>query len=311
MLGARYERRSSTENQVLIKDLPNDVMAAKSDWSVAEKYIGCTPSDDTVRARLLCQNSVCGQFKNGYVLEYITEDLPHANPGTESDEEYQERKAKHEPYKGRLIGVHRLHRTARPLIDIIGDEAYERLQDKFALGTRRWRWSATFEILERNSIIEKPKAYEVFGEKLYHSLFRRTTRELRPLTDAHRVALADVEIERIEISDNERARIKRDVEEDFAGAFEGMTKQGKAERLYRETILRETFLNRCAATMRCDHCDRNAPKAIRDRARSFFDVHHKKQLADGVRFTRLEDLNLLCPNCHRVEHIIIRQAKKK
>lgn len=36
------------------------------------------------------------------------------------------------------------------------------------------------------------------------------------------------------------------------------------------------------------------------------DVHHKDPIADGVRKTKLDDLMVLCANCHRLEHVRLR-----
>jgi 5-methylcytosine-specific restriction protein A len=36
------------------------------------------------------------------------------------------------------------------------------------------------------------------------------------------------------------------------------------------------------------------------------DVHHRDPLAEGVRVTELADFQLLCPNCHRFVHAVMR-----
>ena len=49
--------------------------------------------------------------------------------------------------------------------------------------------------------------------------------------------------------------------------------------------------NRCAACK------------LTDKDRSMFDVHHLRPMAAGDRVTNVNDLAVLCPNCHRWAHV--------
>ena len=63
----------------------------------------------------------------------------------------------------------------------------------------------------------------------------------------------------------------------------------------------------------CDACDFDPADLVAElgvRARGFLDVHHKHPLEEGIRYTTTADFALLCPTCHRVEHVRLRRVKK-
>lgn len=56
---------------------------------------------------------------------------------------------------------------------------------------------------------------------------------------------------------------------------------------------------------RCEECayePAGDPKVMKGTERSMLDVHHFEHIAGGERETRLEDVIVLCPLCHRREH---------
>ena len=63
----------------------------------------------------------------------------------------------------------------------------------------------------------------------------------------------------------------------------------------------------------CERCEMR-PDAVygADRGEACIEVHHTVPIGaePGVRETRLQDLECLCANCHRIEHWKIRQASK-
>jgi len=66
-------------------------------------------------------------------------------------------------------------------------------------------------------------------------------------------------------------------------------------------------------TLTCDECafDPNQLAVeLRVKPRGFLDVHHKNPLDEGVRYTTTADFALLCPTCHRVEHVRLRRSKR-
>jgi 5-methylcytosine-specific restriction enzyme A len=141
-----------------IADLPAPVTPAKADWLVASHWIGFTPASDAADAVARCQATVAAQFGNGYVVEYITQLFGAPNAGFEADSGYLADRAAHQHVAGRLVAVHRLRPTARPARTVIGDAEFEHMQDMWAEGGRRRRWSVAFPIVESYEIATKPRA---------------------------------------------------------------------------------------------------------------------------------------------------------
>jgi hypothetical protein len=110
-----------------VGDLAAPVTAAKADWLVATHWIGFTPSSDGPGALPQCQATVAAQAANGYVLEYITQKFGMPNAGHETDPQYLTERAAHAEFAGRLVAVHRLRPTARPLRAVLGDADFEAL----------------------------------------------------------------------------------------------------------------------------------------------------------------------------------------
>ena len=73
--------------------------------------------------------------------------------------------------------------------------------------------------------------------------------------------------------------------------------QSKAER---DPALRKAALKHYG--MKCARCSFVPTVMIQ------LDVHHKHPIAEGVRRTTLNDLIVLCANCHRLAHFELRQA---
>jgi 5-methylcytosine-specific restriction enzyme A len=220
--------------------------------------------------------------------------------------------------------VHRLRATARPLVQILGDEEFEHLQDMWAQGGNRNRWSVAFPIVESYRIPGCPKANAVLGDESYARLYAHPSATLRPLNDLERVAIADLEVEQVdtlnarigiedefalaELSEID-PRVRRAIDRDLAApAIEGMTTERWARVRTRAAWKAGEFLKRRVRTnnLCCDHC-RFDPATRVDvtmiSPRSLLDVHHKRPLEEGVRYTTVSDFSLLCPTCHRIEHV--------
>jgi 5-methylcytosine-specific restriction protein A len=237
-----------------IHDLPDPVTASKADWSIADTCISFTPNSASRDAKNKCQSSILKQFGQGYVLEYITQGFEHPNPGYEDDADYKADRERHEVFGGALVAVHRLQHSSLPLSTIYGAERYKHIQDMWARGGRRFRWDVAFPIVESYDIKDKPKAKTVFGQGLYETLYKRSSNGLRRLTDAHRVAIASLDIEPREVVPNryiaddaadEREmlnKLYRDfgAHEVFRSALEGMTEDRKVKFRHRSVAaLRE------------------------------------------------------------------------
>jgi 5-methylcytosine-specific restriction protein A len=277
---------------------------------------------------------VARQARNGYVVEYISRTIEKPNPGFENDPVYLQDLEERAPLAGRLIAVHRLRPSARALREIIGSTSFERLQDIWARDGNRHRWSVAFPIIESFAIIDRPYASEVFGAESYQKLLAHASALLRPLDVNQREALADLTIisrpaDNAWIAIEDEAawaagsdideRTRRDIDEDLiVSAMEGLTDEQRSKVRLRAAWLAQRFVRVRvkAGSLNCDDCNfdpvgRTAGLGVNPR--SLMDVHHRKPLAEGKRHTEAtaEYFKLLCPICHRLEHAIMRVAKKE
>lgn len=312
-----------------IRDLPAAITASKADWLAGTTWIGFSPPSDDLQSRNDCSKTIQRQFGKGYIIEYITEQFSQPNPGFENDPDYLAEREAHKEQAGRFIGVHRLRYSSRPLEAILGADGYKKLQDMWAQGGKRWRWSVAFPIIESYRIVGQPKAKEVLGDAGYRRLFAHSSATLRPLNDAEQASLADLDLEPVtannawiaiedefqnaELSDIPK-QTERDIERDLAGnALEGMTEERKARVRKRAAWLADRFVRARmkAGTLTCDECGFDPAQCFPGggvRPRSLIDVHHKHPLEEGVRYTTVRDFALLCPTCHRIEHARMKLA---
>lgn len=311
-----------------IRDLPAPVTASKADWLAGTTWLGFTPSNSDLTARNKCQSTIQRQFGSGYVVEYITEQFSEPNPGFENDRAYLAERGAHRALAGRLIAVHRLRTTARSLETILGAEEFKRLQDMWAQGGKRYRWSVAFPIVESYEIVGHPKAKDVLGEAAYRRLYQRSSATLRTFNNDERRLLADLELRQIATGNSwigiddefklaEASEINPEVERAIGHdlmALEGMQAERLAKLKRRAAWIADRFIRerQRAGTIICDMCIFDpAALAVKlgVRARSFLDVHHKKPLDEGTRYTTTADFALLCPTCHRVAHIELQNLK--
>ena len=309
-----------------IRDLNYPVIASKADWLPGVTYLGFTPRENSLRARAQLESTIQRQSAGGYVLEYVTAAFGEPNPGFENDPTYLEERERHAERAGCLVALHRIRHTSRPLIEIVGAEEYERLQGIWAQPGKPYRWSVAFPIVESWEIDGFPKARDVFGPQAYGRLYGHSSGTLRPLAASEQEALVDLAITRQDaagswIAIEEEIRIaeaseippqlQRMIDRDLGeGAFEGETEERKVQLRKRAAWQANRFVNarRRAGTLHCDHCGFDPVTLLdpaRFRARSALDAHHRRPLEQGPRLTRIEDFALLCPTCHRVEHLML------
>jgi len=306
-----------------VADLPAPVTAAKADWLAGSTWLGFSPTNGNVQSRNQCQGTIQRQYAGGYVIEYITEQFSKPNPSFLTDPRYLSERERHTEQAGRFIAVHKLRTTARDLEIILGDDEFKRLQDMWAQGEKRWRWSVAFPIVESYDIVGRPKAKEVLGDRVYRRLFQRSSATLRVLNDEERALLADLSLEpRIAVNawigvedefvlaagSDIDARIRRAINKDLPdGALEGMDEERRANVRTRAAWIADRFLRkrRESKTLYCDDCKFN-PATVQGiegvSPRSLLDVHHMHPLEEGIRYTTEKDFALLCPTCHRIEH---------
>lgn len=303
-------------------------MASKADWLPGTTWMGFTPTDGTLTGRNQCQSTIQKQFGNGYVIEYITETFQKPNPGFENDPVYLADRDAHDERAGRFIAVHKLRTTSRPLDQILGPEEYRLLQDMWAQGGKRFRWSVAFPIVQSFRVNDPRKAKDILGSDAYRRLYAHSSATLRPLSDDERGLIADLNIEPVDTGnawigiEDEFAlaalshinpKTQREIERDLA-VLEGVEEERLAKIKKRSAWLADRFIRQRLAggTLHCDHC-RFDPAEIASqlgvKPRGMLDVHHKNPLDEGVRYTTTADYSLLCPTCHRVEHVRLRQQK--
>lgn len=252
------------------------------------------------------------------------------NPGFKDDPEYLRQRDAHDKLAGRLKAIHKLQATALPLSEIVGSEEYENIQDMWAKTGKRLRWSVAFPIVETYEILGRPKASTVFREDSYRRLYRHASAKLRPLNDDERQQIADLEI-MPQPAPNARIRIQKEQEQadlsqidpsilrrisaDLTDkALEGLTVEERMRARRRAAWLAEKFAKSSAkaGNLRCELCEfdpSNLASRRNVRPRSLLDVHHRNPLSLGERVTEITDLSLLCPTCHRLEHILMRRGE--
>lgn len=320
-----------TVGQLRIRDLAAPVRAAKSDWLIASHWLGFTPTGDGPNAANQCMSTVQKQSNGGYVIEYITASFGDPNPGHEQDPQYLADRAAHAECAGRFVAVHRLRHTSRPLVEIIGREDFEWIQDVWGKDGKRSRWSVAFPIIEKYAIQTRPRASDVLGPIAMQRLFGHPAATLRPLNDDERAAIADLPLVREEsknawigiedeIAMAERIppdkRIAGWIEADLAAAaMEGLTEEQKRRVRLRAAWLAQRFVSerRKRGLLKCDDCGFDPVTKANGtpiKPRTLLDVHHKRPLDEGTRYTTLQDFTLLCPTCHRFEHAAIRAGMR-
>jgi 5-methylcytosine-specific restriction protein A len=186
------------------------------------------------------------------------------------------------------------------------------------------RWSEAFLIVEAWEIAGWPKARDVLGPEAAKQTCERQSRYLKSLNGSDRTRLAALKLIPIDLpADGPAARHfvdlsqrrnkargaqadaltpeDRSLYDDF-GAVEGVTKEMRVR-----LVLRDRHLIRALkriGPLSCIICSYDPMKrgATREQASAILEAHHKVPVHAGVRLSRLGDLALLCPNCHREVH---------
>ena len=314
-----------------ISDLPSPLTAAKADWLPSTSWLGFTPTGKGSGAAAKCQATVMRQIAGGFVLERITDSFGEPNPGFDHSERVAKERAAHAKVADSLVAVHRLHLSSRPLVEIVGEDEFEELQDAWSSNGQRNRWSVAFPIVESFKIVGAPKAREVFSPAVFRRHFQYASAVLRPLDDEAREELSVLEIvptpaeslwiileDESNIADQSEIdpSLQALIDEDLAGAFEGQTEEKRRRGRKRAAWLANKFYlyRKRNGNVFCDDCGfdpRKLPDIPAARHRSCLDVHHKDPLAEGIRLTTVDDFSLLCPRCHRLEHIRIDVSSAK
>lgn len=303
--------------------LPLPIRGIKCDWGRATRGIGFTPLLDTIRSRAAVRSTVHAQTHGGLVLEYITRGLPDPREGER--QHTPEERAEHRAMAGRLIAVHELDCSQMVHSrDVWGDEYYMRLQRRWDTTGKGLRWSCFFPIVRTWEVIDPPDVHSIFSPEECAALFNHNHRWLQPITEQHRALIADIVVRAADVADtvatsgklvemaaieneaNGRPRFSlapsdRDIAADHS-AVEGRTREVVVRLAMRDRkIVRD---KKRAGPLLCERCGYDPASRGADpaQARRCLDVHHLNPLETGERLTRLEDLAILCPTCHREAH---------
>ncbi|MFK4536195.1 hypothetical protein ABIA00_004378 [Bradyrhizobium ottawaense] len=174
---------------------PAPVTAAKADWLPGTHWIGFTPTNGSTNAREQRRATINAQIDGGYIIEYVTLKFDDPNPGFETDPQYLADKAAHSKVAGKFIAIHRLRASARSLRTILGDQEYEQLQNMWADGDKRYRWSVAFPIIESYALVPHRYANEALSPEAMARVFAHPSGTLRHLNDDERSQIAELEIE--------------------------------------------------------------------------------------------------------------------
>jgi 5-methylcytosine-specific restriction enzyme A len=259
---------------------------------------------------------------NGYVVEYVTLTLPAPNAGTPPLT--TEEKVIHEKAAGGLTAVFKLANRPVHARDLITANQYDELQDRWDKRGDRVRWSEAFPVIEAWDITGWPKARDVLGSAGAARLCEIQSQVLRPPTDEDRRKIAALEITPISLpSEGFAARYFYDLarqEDEERGlsdgavtsedkllyedyrAIEGVTKELRLRLAKRDRRL--VRLLKQNAPLKCSICsyDPTSRGASRKQAQAILEAHHRIPIHAGQRLSRVGDLVLLCPTCHREVH---------
>lgn len=313
-----------------IGDLPHAVSAVKGHWnpefpdrsSEVDSWVGFTPSRDDLTSRQQLRSTVNRQMGHGYVLEYVSISLPPPNSNSRPLEPKE--KVLHAKAAGALTAVFKLANRPVHALQLIQPQEYDDLQNRWDLRGDRARWSEAYPIIEAWEITGWPKARDVLGLEAAARRCEMQSQVLKVLADEDRAKLAHLElvpinmpvdglaarhfIELSHLTNKERgigidALMKEDrlLYDDYS-AIEGITKERRVRLAQRDRHL-VTVLKRITP-LKCAICcyDPIGRGATPGQARAILEAHHRVPVRAGERLSRVEDLALLCPTCHREVH---------
>lgn len=313
-----------------ISELPLPVTTSKADWLPGTTWLGFTPANTRPDALAKCQAKVNQQMAGGLVLERVTQSFEKPRPGYENHPRVAKDREVHGRLADRLIAIHQLRPSARPLRAIIGNEEYDQLQDIWSDPSQRNRWSVAFPIVRTWEIVERPRAHDVLSENVFKETYQSQNALLRLVSAQMRVEISGLEVreisapnvwiaieDEVEIAsrDDIPSNLLRDINIDLVNALEGEEAERKIKIKRRAAWLGQRFWSerKKASTIRCDDCGFD-PATRTSLAglpvRGLFDIHHKNPMAEGMRRTTTQDLALLCPTCHRIEHARLRKMSR-
>jgi 5-methylcytosine-specific restriction protein A len=315
---------------MLIGDLPRPILTVKGHFNPEfpdrvtprNGWVGFTPTRDEPASREQLRATVSRQMGNGYVLEYVT--LSRPPPNAAARPITPEEKDLHARAAGSLTAVFKLARRHVHARDLVDPQQYKDMQDRWDQRGDRARWSVAFPIIEAWEINGWPKARNVLGMEAAGRTCELQSQSLKPLEADDQAKLAPLEIAPINLpADGLAARYfvalaqqenrensrpadslspqDRPLLEDYS-AVEGMTKEQRIRVVLRDRQLVKALKR--IGPLRCSNCtyDPIQRGASQAQARAILEAHHVLPVSAGERLSRLSDLVLLCPTCHREVH---------
>jgi 5-methylcytosine-specific restriction protein A len=315
---------------VRLADLPHPVSAVKGHWNpvfpetatTMDGWVGFTPSRDDPESRQQLRSTVSRQMANGYVVEYVSISLPPPNIGGRPLTE--DEKALHQRSAGALTAVFKLANRPANARALIGLAQYEDLQTRWDQRGDHVRWSEAFPIIEAWNITGWPTARNALGLEAAARCCERQSQVLKVLDDDDRAKLANLDLTPIDLApdglaaryftdiavmDNESKGVSsagltaedRPLFKDYA-AIEGISKDMRVRIALRDRHL--VAIRKTIGPLECALCHYTpiGRGATKRQARAMLDAHHKTPVRAGERLSRVTDLTLLCPTCHREVH---------
>lgn len=162
---------------------------------------------------------------------------------------------------------------------------------------------AIFDIrqnLERNTL---PNSFDFYAEYLDED----ANHKMEDISEIGALAEMQNRIGKITLSPNFQAMLSlQEIEEKSPEQrTEGERRLMKHYRRERRPALRKGKIERVIKEngfLHCECCGTRAESYSPEKRHRIFEVHHKKPLADGITINGLDDLALLCANCHRGIH---------
>jgi len=127
------------------------------------------------------------------------------------------------------------------------------------------------------------------------------------LADEIRICAEEVRSDRKDLRHVMGHELDQAQEEDPVSVNEGEIEEKLHKRRERKS-LRKKKLRSCSSPIVCEVCGFTGPTEALEVAP--LEVHHLLPIEEGERETRLEDLAVVCANCHRLLHAVMRAEKR-
>jgi hypothetical protein len=178
---------------------------------------------------------------------------------------------------------------------------------------------ANLKSIDPKVLLKWPDCIRRFKSAVEASEISELARRKAPYLRAEFVEALDRETpaDAVKIPNNIKVLMDRDLPD---SVLEGLSVVRRLKVRHRSAMIAIAFKKQRekGGKLQCDECQGDASqldptgrltgKSIHNR--SMFDAHHKNPMFAGERVTSISDFLLLCPNCHRMEHLIFSADQK-